>query len=252
MHLDSAEVAVNSGFYAACSGLVARMQQLDLVAHNLANANTTGYRSEDVDFRTVLAGRSPLQFAGAGAGNQFATVGDTRLDFTQGNLKQTGNNSDLGIEGPGFFAIQTQNGVRYTRNGNFRVSASGALVTQSGDAVLGEQGPVQLPNNDFSVSADGTISCGGALAGQLRVVEFPAGMQLTNLGNGVYDAPKAAVQPAKGSSVRQGMLEDSNVNAVGAAVELISLQRHAEMLNRALNMFHTEMNKTAAEDLPRV
>jgi flagellar basal-body rod protein FlgF len=228
------------------------MQQLDLVAHNLANANTTAYRGEDADFRTVLAGRSPLQLAGAGAVKQFSTLGDTRLDFTQGNLKQTGNDSDLGIEGSGFFVIQTQNGVRYTRNGNFRVSASGALVTQSGDAVLGEQGPVQLPNTEFSVSADGTISSGGALAGKLRIVEFPPGTQFTNLGNSVYDAPKAAAQPAQSSTVRQGMLEDSNVNAVGAAVELISLERHAEMLHRALNMFHTEMNRAAAEDLPRV
>ncbi|HEX8925734.1 MAG TPA: flagellar basal-body rod protein FlgF [Terriglobales bacterium] len=243
---------MNSGFYAACSGLVARMHQLDLVAHNLANANTTGYRAENVDFRTVLAGRSPMQLVGAGEVNQFSTLSDTRLDFAQGNLKQTGSNSDFAIEGPGFFAVQAQSGVRYTRNGNFRISTAGMLVTQSGAPVLGEQGPVRLPSNDFSVSADGTISCGGALAGKLRIVEFPAGTQFNNFGNSIYDAPKAAAQPAKGSTVRQQMLEDSNVNAVGAAVELISLQRHAEMLNRALNMFHTEMDKTAAEDLPRV
>lgn len=242
---------MNSGFYAACSGLVARMQQLDLVAHNLANANTTGYRTEDVDFRTVLASRSPLQLVGAGEVNQFSTLGDTRLDYAQGNLKQTGNNSDLAIEGSGFLAVQTANGVRYTRNGNFRISTNGTLLTQSGDAVLGEQGPVRLPSNDFSVSPDGTISSGGALAGKLQIVEFAAGTQFTNLGNSMYVAPKAAAQPAKASILRQGMLEESNVNTVGAAVELISLQRHAEMLNRTLNMFHTEMNKTAAEDLPR-
>jgi len=243
---------VNSGFYAACSGLVARMQELDLVAHNLANANTTGYRAENAEFRTVLAGQSPMQLVGSGGVTQFSTLGDTRIDFTQGNLKQTGNDSDFGIEGSGFFPIQTQNGLRYTRNGNFRISKTGELVTQSGDAVIGEQGPVHLPSNEFTVSSDGTISAGGALAGKLQIVEFPPGTPFTNLGDSMYDAPKSAAQPAKASAVRQGMLEDSNVNSVGAAVELISVQRHAEMLNRALNMFHTEMNKTAAEDLPRV
>ena len=101
---------------------------------------------------------------------------------TQGNLESTGNPLDVAIQGPGFFAVQTGDGVRYTRNGSFRVSANGQLLSASGDPVLGEQGPIQLANGSVTISGDGTISIDGALAGKLRVVEFPPSTPITNVG----------------------------------------------------------------------
>lgn len=244
---------MNSGVYAACAGLVARTQALDLAANNLANVNTTGFRGQQPEFRSMLAQSSGrLVSAEAAAVNDFGVVGGFHLDLTQGNLERTGNPLDVGIEGPGFLAVQTADGVRYTRNGNLRVSSDNRLLTQEGDAVLGEQGSVTLPSGEVSISADGTISVGGALAGRLKIVEFDSATQITQAGQSYYSAPSAAVRPAARTSVRQGMLESSNVNSVSAAVSLIALQRHAEMLNRTLSTFHSEFNRMAAEDLPRV
>jgi flagellar basal-body rod protein FlgF len=167
-----------------------------------------------------------------------------------GNLEHTGNQLDLGIEGKAFFTVQTRSGVVYTRNGAFRTSLSGQLMTSEGDLVLGEQGPITLPGGVVSISPDGTISVAGAVAGKLRLIEFSSEARPRPVGNSYYSAE--AVRPATRSYVREGMLEASNVNAVNATVSLIALQRHAEMLQRALSTFHNDFNRIAAAELPRI
>jgi flagellar basal-body rod protein FlgF/flagellar basal-body rod protein FlgG len=159
----------------------------------------------------------------------------------------------LGIEGPGFFAVQTASGQLFTRNGNFHVSPKGQLTTSAGDAVLGSDGnPIPIVGAPVSVSQDGTISVNGALAGHLKIVDFPAGTRIEGVGKTYYTAPAAAATPAAQASVQQGSLEGSNVNPVASSIELITVQRYAELMQRALTMFHTEMNQVAAQDLPRV
>lgn len=245
---------MNSGYYAACAGLMAQTQALDLVANNLANLSTAGYRGEQPDFRTVLAGRllavgtNPLNRAI----NDFGVLSGSALDLSPGNLERTGNPLDLAIEGKGFFAVQTPAGVRYTRNGAFQVSPKGQLITASGDPVLGEQGAIVLPPGPVSISADGTISSLGAVAGKLRIVEFAPGASPAAEGNSYYSAPATAVRPSANSSVRQGMLEASNVNPVAATVNLIVVQRQADMMERALSAYYNDINRVAAEDLPHV
>lgn len=244
---------MDTGLYAACAGLVARTQALDLAANNLANTSTTAFRSEQPTFHAALASHGVRTVDSRSAAlNHFSVVGGTRLDLTQGNLEPTGNPLDVGIEGSGFMVVKTAGGSEFTRNGNFHLSPERALLTDSGDPVMGEAGPVQLPEGEVSISADGTISVGGAVAAKLKVVEFASGTPITHSGGSYYTAPTAAAVPATKSAVRQGMLEASNVNSVQAAVGLIALQRHAEMLNRTLTMFHNEFNKLAAEELPRV
>jgi len=247
------ETGVDSGLYAACAGLIARSQALDLVANNLANVNTAGFRGQETTFQTQLAsqlGATPSMLNLAV--NDYGVLGGSRLDFAQGQIERTGNPFDLAIEGPGFFAVQTPGGVMYTRNGNFRVSAQGQLITSDGNPVLGDEGPVRVPPGDISISADGTLSANGALAGKLRLVEFPSGTPLVSAGESLYSAPTAAARPASASRIQQGMLESSNVNAIASAVGLIGLQRNAESLQRAMSLFHTELNRAAVEDLPRV
>jgi len=240
---------MDSGFYAACAGLRTQTEALDLVAHNLANTNTTGYRRQQPTFRSLLTGHSanPLNLVL----NHFSVMGGTQLDLTPGNLRATGNPLDVAIEGAGFFAVQTSHGTLYTRDGNFRVSAKGQLVTAQGDPVLGEQGPIPVPTGLASISADGTLSIAGAVAGKLRVLDF-AGSALTPVGSSYYDAGQAKGLPAAAASVRQGMLEASNVDPLAAVVNLISVQRSAEMLQRALSMFHSDFNHIAASEVPRV
>jgi flagellar basal-body rod protein FlgF len=145
------EALVNSGLYAACAALIARTQSLDVAANNLANVNTAGYKSQQPIFRSILAQRASAQTGALnGAVNDFAVLGGSRTDAAQGNLERTANDFDCAIDGPGFFAVQTKAGVRYTRDGRFQLSSEGMLVTSGGDAVLGEQGPIRLPSGKLS------------------------------------------------------------------------------------------------------
>lgn len=118
--------------------------------------------------------------------------------------------------------------------------------------MLGENGPIRIPSGPVSISPDGTISVGGAIAGKLRLVEFSSDTKLVSEGNTLLRAPDGSAQPAKQTSVRQGAVEASNVNAVGAVMTLIGVQRQAEMMQRALTMFQSEFNRVAANELPRV
>ena len=245
---------MDSGFYAACTALMARSQTLDLVANNLANVSTPGYRAQHDSFSSLLATSSGASLSGLNqAVNDYSVLGGGQLDLSQGNLEKTGNELDLGIEGQGFFSVQTANGQVYTRDGNFHVSPKGQLVTSAGDPVLGtDNRPLPIVGAPVSVSPDGTISVNGALAGQLKIVDFKPGTPLQSVGQTYYSAPDKAVIPATQASIQQGMLESSNVNAVASSVELITVQRYAELMQRALSMFHTDMNQVATQEIPKV
>ncbi|KAA6464435.1 flagellar basal-body rod protein FlgF [Acidobacteria bacterium AB60] len=244
---------MDSGFYAACTALMSRTQALDAIANNLANAGTTGYRAQRDVFNSVLAAASDAPISALNrAANDYGILTGTRLDLTQGALEKTGNPLDMAVEGPGFFTVQTANGTFYTRNGAFQVSAKGQLVTASGDPVLGDRGPISLMDGSVTISPDGTISSAGAVAGKLKIVDFPPGTALESVGNSYYSAPSSSEGVANQFNIRQGMLESSNVNPVAGMVELITVQRSAEMMQRALSMFSSEMDKTATQDLPKV
>lgn len=244
---------MDSGFYAACTALMARSQALDLVANNLANVSTPGFRGQQDVFRSLLASSSVFPMSGLNqAVNNYSVLGDSHLDLTQGSLEKTGNDLDLAIQGSGFFVVKTSGGQVYTRNGNFHVSPAGKLATAQGDLVMGTTGPIDIVGGPVSISPDGTISVNGALAGQLKVVDFPAGTPLQSVGATYYSAPLKSEVPANDASVQQGSLEASNVNPVATAVELVTVQRYAELMQRALSMFHSDMNQIAAQDLPRI
>lgn len=244
---------MDSGYYAACSGLKTQTAALELVANNIANVSTAGYRGEIPSFESLIAQTSgPAMNGWERLSNEQSVLNGSRLDLGEGNLEHTGNPLNFAIEGSGFFAVQTKAGTAYTRNGTFHVSATGQLVTAAGDAVLGETGALTIPSGEVSVSTDGTVSVNSAVAGKLRIVEFPASVALQPLGESYYSAPAASAKTAVASSVRQGMLESSNVSPVAAMVSLISAQRQAEMMERALGEFYSDFNRIATDDLPRV
>jgi flagellar basal-body rod protein FlgF len=258
---------MNSGFYSAYAGFAARMDELELVANNLANVNTTGFRAEHEFFRSFsakLAGETPLPAmitvsqAVQRTANQFGLLGGSRTDLSQGNLQMTGNDTDLALEGPGFFAVQTKNGLRYTRDGGFRLDKNRNLVTQQGDQILSQQPngrpqPIQIPNGTPTISSDGSVSVDGALVAKLRIEEFPPSTQLQKEGDNYFTSPAvAAAKPAVNTTVRQGSLETSNSDPIRGAVTLIDLQRTAQIMEKALSIFHNDFNRTAAQDLPRV
>jgi len=244
---------MDSGYYAACTGLVSRTEALDTIANNLANVSTSGFRARQNVFSSILAtsSNSTLSMLNQDE-NDYGVLSDTHLDTSQGALVKTGNDLDLAVEGPGYLSVQTASGLAYTRGGNLHVSAQGQLVTPSGDPIQGENGPITILGAPVSISADGTISANGAITGRLKLVEFGAAADLKNAGGNYYTAPAGAARAATSSQVRQGMLESSNVNPVTSVVELITAQREVETMRRVLTMFNSEMDKTAAQDLPHV
>lgn len=255
---------MDSGYYAACAGLAAQTQALELVAHNLANLGTTGFRGQQATFRSLLSGSSAVAWNPLNAAmNDFGVLGGSRIDRTSGSLAATGNPLDLGISGDGFFVVQSKEAgsgklgpsgkdVLYTRDGGFHLSPTGQLTTAEGDAVLGEQGPITLPSGEVAVSADGTLSVNGAVIDKLRLAEFSPSTSLTAEGNALYAAPAGSALAAASTTVHQGMLEQSNVSSVESVVQLITIQRSAEMMQRALTMFDSQLNQAAVQDLPKV
>lgn len=245
---------MNSGLYGACAGLMARMQALDSIAADVANSSSAGYRGEENVFGTVLAeaGSHSRMSALNKATNSFSQIGETQIDTTQGPIARTGNDLDLAIAGPGYFKVQSATGTAYTRNGHFRADAQGRLVTDAGEPVLGAGGQIRLTKGKVSISADGTISCNGAIAGKVSLVTFAPGTKLVNHGGSEYGAPAGSELPASQASVQQGALEGSNVSPMEGVVQLISAQRAAESMRHALTLIDGEMDRSTVQDLARV
>jgi flagellar basal-body rod protein FlgF len=249
---------MDSGYYAVSAGLAAQSQALDVVAHNLANLATSGYRGQQTTFRSLMAGHGVkghgrvLATSLNAVVNNFGVLSGSRLDLTPASLAPTGNPLDVGVAGSGFLTVQSAQGVVYTRDGSFHVTAAGQLVTSQGNAVLGEQGPVILPSGSVAISSDGTISVEGTVVDKLKLAEFPPGTNLVAVGNATYSAPNGSALVAAESSVRQGMLEGSNVSPTEGVVQLITVQRNTEMLARALSALDGQLNQLAVQDLPKV
>jgi len=250
---------MNSGFYAAFTGYAARVDALDVLANNLANANTSGFKSQQTFYRTFADWldanyESPINLAA----NKYGVLGGTRLDLAQGTLTVTGNDTDVALEGPGFIAVLTAAGIRYTRDGNLALDKDRKLVTQRGEAVLSEQPdghpqPIIVPAGKVTITADGTVSVDGALVAKLRIENFPAETAMTQEGGSNLAAPAGAVaQAATGVTVLQGSLESSNADAVRTTVAIMDLERTAQAMEKALSIFHNEFNKTAAQDIGRI
>lgn len=249
---------MESGIYAACSAMIARLHQLDILANNLANANTTGYKGESQFFQALQAanGTTPTGALNA-AVNDFGVLGGQQLNFQSGSFQNTGNPLDVALQGPGFLEVKTKAGVAFTRAGNLQVGPKGLLLSSQGDPVLGEgpKGklePITLPSGKVSISSNGTISVDGNLAGKLHLVEFTSKAQVTPLGDTYFTTPAANAHTATGTTVSGGELENSNVNPIQAETDLISLQRHFDMLERALQIFNQEFNTPATTELPVV
>jgi len=229
----------------AASGLRARMESLDLLANNLANAATGGYKTDREFYSLYL---SPEAAATGSA--TLPVIERPWTDFSPGTLRTTGNPLDLALAGRGFFAVDGPSGTLYTRNGSLRVSPAGLLVA-SGDYPVRAAGGGTLrveTGIPVEITADGTVRQQGQTVGRLEVVDFADLSQLVKQGSTYF---RASVQgaPAAGE-VRQGHLEDSNVAGAEAAVRLVGLMRQFEMLQRAVAL-GGEMNRKAVEEVAR-
>jgi flagellar basal-body rod protein FlgF len=246
---------VDSGFYAAYTGLLARTEALDSAASNLANVNTTGFRAEREYFRGAILGPDAADSQVNTIVNDYGIVGGNEVNLNQGSLAHTGNPLDVAIEGAGFFAVQAGagvQGIRYTRDGAFQRSRSGALITAQGEPVLNAAGkPIQVPSGEISIGADGVISIAGAAVGGIGIFTFPSSVPLIPEGVNRYIGDPAKALVSARATVHQGSLEGSNQDVIQGSLQLILVQRQAEMMQKALTVFHNDFDKTATEDLPK-
>ena len=237
-------------------------RELDVVANNIANMNTTGFKTDNSMFEKYLM---PLarenRFNPKDRQVDFVIDNGTWRNLSQGPVQQTGNPLDVAIQGSGFLVVQTQAGERYTRNGSLRIDAQGQLVTLDGATVLGENGPIVFQSTDHrvSISPDGRVTVveAGAtttesLRGKLRVVSFAAPQQLQKDGANLYSAP-AGVAPAADTTSRllQGSVEKSNVNGVVEIARLIEITRAYQQVAQLLQQ-ESDLHKSAIQQLAAV
>lgn len=227
--------------YTAMTGAKHTLGQQGAVAHNIANATSTGFRAEMHKLRGVEVLSESLP------SRAFVVDASVATDFTPGAINYTGNSFDVAIEGKGWLAVQTPDGREaYTRNGSFEVSANGILQTRNGLPVIGDGGPITIPpDNEVVIGADGSISAiepGGAvvnLVGQLKRVNPPE-QDLVRGEDGLFRLRNGGVAPVD-DAVRTagGYLESSNVNVVDQLVQMISLARQFEMQTRMIQTAET-------------
>lgn len=234
----------------AAGGLRARMDALDMLSNNLANANTSGFKL-DREFYTLYTGD------GAGVDGeqapQIPNVKSRWTDFSQGTLNTTKNPLDMALTGPGFFVVNGPKGPLYTRNGAFQLSSTGLLTNTEGYPVGGAGGQIQtLSQSPVEVQPDGTVQQGGVTLGKLQVVNFKNPQLLSKVGSSNFGYPTSALPPiASDATVSQGQLEGSNVGTSEATVGLVGVMRQTEMLQKAI-MTTSEMSKEAIQEVARV
>jgi flagellar basal-body rod protein FlgG len=244
------------GLYASAAGLKVLQSQQDILANNVANANTPGFKREQAVLRSfpeqVILTRSAKKGAGTKVVGPIALgaqVHKVNTVFEQGLMTETGRPTDLALGGNGmeFFAISTPAGERYTRNGKFSLDQEGYLVTPTGDYLLGSAGRIRLHGEDFSVDPTGRIFAGQEFIDQLRIVRINDPTQLVKEGHSLYQAAGTeAVEEVTITHLRQGMLELSNVSLAAEVVKMLAgiraysinarlLQVQDELLGRAVN-----------------
>ena len=224
--------------YVGLSRQMVLQHEIDVIANNVANVDTTGFKVEALMVQTdpekmKTAPGSPLS-----PSINFPLDAGVVRDFTQGELKPTGGALNMAIQGQGFFKVSTPNGERYTRDGAFTLDAQGKLVTADGDAVQGDGGDITLDaaKGPASVSADGTVSQQGQVVGKLGLVTFSSLSALTKQGDGLYsNDTNLTPQPTTDSKVRQGMLEQSNVQPIMQITRLIQVSRAYENVSQMMD-----------------
>ncbi|MCR6631176.1 MAG: flagellar basal-body rod protein FlgF [Magnetospirillum sp.] len=241
----------NTG-YIALSRQNALWRQMDVIANNMANANTPAYKGEQMMFREFLVDtRSSTRTTGT----KLSFVQDMGVlrDTREGALTKTDNPLDIGIHGDGYFQIETQAGMRYSRNGHFRLDEGGMLVNSQGFAVMDNQdNPIIFAPNEtrIEISGDGTVSTENGVVAKLKVVRFANEQTLRKAGDSLYDAtdePETIERP----QVVQGMMEESNVQPVLEITKMTELLRQYQAAQNMIEREHDRTMKAIETLVPR-
>jgi flagellar basal-body rod protein FlgF len=228
---------------------MALQRQMDIVANNLANINTTGFKAEDILFATAeMPAARDTGFSFADQPLAFTEDWSTMHDLSAGSITQTGDPLDIALAGNGFLVVDTPNGERYTRDGALTLDSTGTLVDLEGNPVLGEGGPIRFTpdETDISITANGSILTPAGSKGKLRLVEFADPQQLVREGNNLFSGGEA--RPATATNVVQGAIERSNVSGVAEMTEMIRVSRAYETLANIMEQ-QDETRRSAIEQL---
>jgi flagellar basal-body rod protein FlgF len=252
---------MENGYLVGLSRQVALQRELDVVANNIANLNTSGFKADGIVFQEYLVSSARAnRFTATDQRLSFVHDRATWLDLSQGPVQQTGNPLDVAVGGNAFLTVQTPRGERYTRNGALQLNSTGALVTSEGYQVIGENGPIvlQAGDRDVSISNDGTISVRegrsttDSLRGKLRLVSFANAQRLQKDSASTFAAPAdMRPQAATDARVAQGALEKSNVRAVVEMSRMIDVSRSYSMIASMLQQ-QGDMRRSAIEKLAEV
>lgn len=241
---------------AAASGIRARMESLEILANNLANAGTSGFKADRERYATYWSAESTSALdAGRGGAGVSPVVERNWIDFAQGAITRTGVPTHLALTGPGFLAVNRGDETLYTRNGELQVSARGTLVNGEGLDVLGANGqPLRVDAaQPLEIRADGSIWQAGLQTGQLRLTEFADPQALEKAGHTYFRWPGPADQIRPGATTRvlQGAVESANSGPAEGAVRMVNVLRQFESLQKALQL-GSEMNRRLVEEVAKV
>ena len=241
------------GFYTLASGMLTQNRKLDTISNNLANSETAGFKTDHVTAKTfgsMVIDRVDSRKTPIGSVTMMTTADRAVTDFSQGALEPTGRNLDFAISGQGFFAVQTGNGVVYTRNGSFNVDAGGYLSLTNVGRVLGRDGqPLYLGTDDVTADGAGNLSVGGRIAGSLGTYTFADDQALKTVGEGMYSGTGAAV--VGNPQIVWKSVEDSNTDPTQELTYAIDAQRGLQSCSQALKMYDEVLDK-ATTDIGRV
>lgn len=235
---------MDNASYIALSGMTALTRQMDVLAHNVANLNTTAFKAERPLFESFLADD--------GTGTKMAYVIDYGIarDTRVGAITPTGATLDFAIEGEGYFIVETDGGQRYTRNGRFQVDAEGTLVTARGHAVLDDGGsPIRLgeDRSTLVVSDSGALSTATGPIGQIAIVTFENEQMLRMEGDSLYTT-NAEPRPVEGARVTQGAIESSNVTPIVEMLQIMETARRYQSIAQLIQS-RNEMLRRAVDTL---
>lgn len=243
---------MDNAMYVALSRQMTLRRELDIVANNIANVDTTGFKVEGTMVRTDPA--TGARMIDGPPSLKFVIDDGVTRDFGQGALRQTSGPLDLAIEGQGFFKVQTEAGERYTRDGRFTLNPEGKLTTQAGDPVQGESGEITVNPTlgPVTIAADGTVSQGAAKIGRIAVVTFDDLASLSKTGDNLFrNTSNLQPQPSTSARVHQGMLETSNVNSILQVTRLIEISRAYESMAKTIEN-SAELSRRSVERLGRL
>ncbi len=239
------------GIHTSALGLLPLQKKLEVIANNLANVNTTGFKRDDAFADELISARTLFR-NGTATPDEKDVSEQTATDFSQGTLQQTSNPLDVAIDGQGFFAVQTAEGIKLTRDGSFNISTDGTMVTRNGDPVLGTGGSIRiddiqnLQKNQLVIEQNGVVKAGDKVYGQIQVLSPDNLSELSKAGQNLYTFKSETVlnqvEPSA-FSVKQGFLEGSNVNPIDEMVAMIQLQTNFEAGQKAIQSQDTTLGQ---------